>query len=77
MTNTVLLKEVIEDSGMTKTFIADKMGVSRPRLYKILDGDECTVTEMLSLSAILRITNKQRSDIFFAKEVVSNTTEEN
>lgn len=77
MTNTVLLNEVIKDSGMTKTFIADKMGVSRPRLYKILDGDECTVTEMLSLSTILRITNKQRSDIFFAKEVAQDTTEEN
>lgn len=76
MTNTVLLNEIIKDSGMTKTFIADKMGVSRPRLYKILEGDECTVTEMLSLSNILRITNKQRSDIFFGKEVVSNTTKE-
>lgn len=74
MTNTVLLNEVIDSSGMTKTFIAAKMGISRPRLYKILDGDECTVSEMLNLSNVLRLTMKQRSDIFFVKKVVSNTT---
>ena len=70
MTNKDLLKEAIKSSGMTKTFIADRMGVSRPRLYKILEGDECTVSEMLSLSNVLRLSNKQREQIFFAKEVV-------
>ena len=64
MTNVTLLEEVIKESGMTKTFIADKMGCSRPRLYKILEGAECTVSEMVKLSNILRLSNKQKADIF-------------
>jgi predicted transcriptional regulator len=67
MTNVKLLNSLIEESGMTKVFIADKMGVSRPRLYKILEGAECTVSEMMSLSNVLRLTNKQRSDVFLCK----------
>ena len=65
MTNTELLKEQIAVSGMSKTFIAKQMGCSRPRLYKILDGAECTVSEMISLSNILRLSNKLRRDIFY------------
>jgi predicted transcriptional regulator len=64
MTDVKLLSEVIAESGMTKSFIAQKMGCSRPRLYAILNGGECTVSEMLSLSNILRLTNKQKNDIF-------------
>ena len=70
MTNTELLKNLVEDSGMTKTFIAKKMGCGRPRLYNILDGAECTVSEMLSLSDILKLSKKQREEVFFTKEVV-------
>jgi predicted transcriptional regulator len=65
MTNTSLLAELLDDSGMTKTFVANKMGCSRPRLYKILSGADCTVSEMISLSNILRLTNKQRKDVFY------------
>jgi predicted transcriptional regulator len=64
MTDVKLLSEVITESGMTKSFIAQKMCCSRPRLYAILNGGECTVSEMLSLSNILRLTNKQKNDIF-------------
>lgn len=69
MTDVKLLSEAITESGMTKSFIAQKMGCSRPRLYAILNGGECTVTEMLSLSDILRLTNKQRTDIFLRSEL--------
>lgn len=70
MTNTIMLKQIIDDSGMTKTFIAQKLGCGRPRLYNILDGAECTVSEMIKLSDILHLTKKQREEIFFAHEVV-------
>lgn len=69
MTNTELLLDFINESGMTKSFIARKMGCSRPRLYKILDGAECTVTEMMSLSEILRLNNKQKADVFLQKKL--------
>lgn len=64
MTNCVLLEKRIKDSGMTKAFISNKMGRSRTRLYKILNGAECTVSEMISISNILQLTNKERNDIF-------------
>jgi predicted transcriptional regulator len=69
MTDVKMLSEVISESGMTKYFIARKMGCSRPRLYAILSGGECTVSEMLSLSNILRLTNKQKNDIFLRSEL--------
>ena len=69
MTNTVLLMDVVNDSGLSKTFIAQKMGCSRPRLYRILAGSECTVSEMMALSNILRLTNRQRTDIFLSNEL--------
>ena len=68
MTDIVLLQDVVSDSGLSKTYIARKMGCSRPRLYSILSGSECTVSEMVKLSEILRLTNKQRTDIFLSKE---------
>ena len=66
MTNTTLLSEAIDNSGMTKTFIADKMGCSRPRLYSILAGAECTVSEMIKLSDILKLTSRQKTEIFLS-----------
>lgn len=64
MTNVALLKEAVNESGMTKKFIANKMGCCRARLYKILEGDECKVSEMMKLSEILRLSAKQQEDIF-------------
>ena len=69
MTNTVLLMDVVNDSGLSKTFIAHKMGISRTRLYKILSGSECSVTEMLNLSQILGLSNKDRAKIFLLQKV--------
>ena len=69
MTNTELLTQAIDDSGMTKTFIAEKMGCSRMRLYSILKGSEVTVSEMIALSELLRLNNRQKSDIFLTKRL--------
>lgn len=69
MTNTELLNKAIDDSGMTKTFIAAKMGCSRMRLYSILKGAELTVSEMMALSDLLKLNNKQKTDIFLVKRL--------
>ena len=67
MTNATLLNQAVDDSGMTKTFIASKMGCSRTRLYKILSGAEVTVSEMVTLSDLLRLNSRQKTDIFLCK----------
>lgn len=64
MTNTQMLRAVIEDSGITITAIADKMGCSRTRLYNILNGSECSASEIVKLADILHLTTKQRDQIF-------------
>ena len=67
MTNTDLLKDVINESGVTITWLANKMGCSRPRIYKILDGGEVTASEIQSMSKALKLTDSTRNKIFFAK----------
>lgn len=70
MTNTELLNEFMTESGVTKTFLARKVGCSRPRIYKILSGAECTASEIAGITEALHLTTKQRDLVFFAKKVV-------
>ena len=70
MTDLNLLMQYITDSGMTKKNIALKAGISRERLYTILEGSECRASEIEGLAKALRLTNANRDKIFFAKEVV-------
>ena len=65
MTDTVLLKEIIKDSGVTITWLADKVGCSRPRIYKILEGGDATASEIVAISKALRLTDGTRNKIFF------------
>jgi len=69
MTDLKLLQEYVTDSGMTKTKIAQKAGMTRDRLYSILRGNECKASEIEGLAKTLRLTNAIRDRIFFAKEV--------
>lgn len=74
MTDTVTLKQVIEDSGMPKTLIAERAGITRDRLYNILGGLDAKATEIESLARVLKLTKARRDAIFFAKNVASETT---
>lgn len=66
MTNTELLDQTIEESGISITFIAKQLDCSRNRVYSILSGSECTASEIKKLTEILHLSNKQRDRIFFA-----------
>lgn len=70
MTNAALLESIINESGISKTHIASKMGVSRTRLYAILAGDDCRASEITSLCDVLHLTARQKEKIFFAQAVV-------
>lgn len=70
MTDFDLLKEKIKDSGMTMVAIARKTGILRETLYNRLNGvGDFTASEMLALSDVLRLSNKERNAIFFARKV--------
>ena len=68
MTNTKLLTEKIERSGLRKGFIAEKMGITRQTLWAKVRGDiPFNQFEIASLCEILGIKNtKEKEAIFFA-----------
>lgn len=69
------LRKVINDSGMSITFIADKMGIERSNLYTRLNETvEFRVSEIENITKVLRLTDKQRDKIFFAKKRESDST---
>lgn len=69
MTNGKMLKAVIEESGVSITFLADKLECSRNRIYAIINGADCTASEIAGLSKLLHMTRKQRDDIFLSMNV--------
>lgn len=70
MTNCKLLKEMISGSGISITFIADKCNISREYFYRKLNGEvDFKQSEIVTLQEVLHLTQGERNNIFFAKEV--------
>jgi hypothetical protein len=69
MTNTELLEKRIADSGKKKTFLAEKVGLSRAGFRNcVTNKAEFTATQIDVLCVELGITSlKERFAIFFAK----------
>lgn len=69
MTNSALLREYIEKSGLKLSFIAESIGVSRAALWKKLNNrSSFNQYEIESLCNILGIKSlRVKDDIFFAK----------
>ena len=67
MTNVELLKEKVRKSGMTHTFIADRLGISRGSWYRKLNGSsQFTAVQIQILCGLLHITSlREKEDIFF------------
>lgn len=74
MTDTILLRKYIEESGLKLQFIADKIGITRPSLTnKITNTSEFKASEIQALCDLLDIDDPadQRRVFFYAKEVDS------
>lgn len=76
MTNTELLTEYINNSGLKLRFIAEKMCLSRFSLWKkIRNESEFKASEIEKMCEILNISSmKDRSRIFFANGVDKTST---
>lgn len=69
MTDTKLLREAIDNSGMSITFISNEIGISREALYKkISNTTEFKASEITKLSKILNLSNRARDIIFLMRE---------
>lgn len=71
MTNTAMLKSLINESGYKREHVAKRLGISRFALYQKVNGrSDFTATEIQNLCEVLgiqKLSDKER--IFFAKEV--------
>lgn len=68
MPNIELLKEKIEDSGMTMVALSRKSNIVRETLYNRLAGiGEFTASEIVGLSEALHLSKPEREQIFFSK----------
>jgi transcriptional regulator with XRE-family HTH domain len=67
------LNDKINEIKIPITSIAEKMGVSRQTLYLKMNGHrEFKTSEIEKLCEILRLTNDEKSLIFFADRVDKN-----
>ena len=64
MANIEILKEKINNSGMTVTAIADKSGIVRETLYNRMRSGNFYASEIVALTDVLHLTRKERDDIF-------------
>ena len=70
MADIVMLRKKIEDSGMTMSFIAKQSGIVRETLYNRLNGiGEFTASEIVGLSRVLRLSEKERNHIFLNEKL--------
>ncbi|SHK59950.1 hypothetical protein [Hespellia stercorisuis] len=78
MTDVVALRKCIEDSGMTMVFISNKTGMLRETLYNRLSDkkSDFKASEIIKLSDVLGLSNKERDAIFFANESELNSRTE-
>lgn len=65
-----LLKEKMDESGMTVVAIASKSNILRETLYNRLIGKgEFTASEIVGLSKTLRLTKSERDQIFLDEKL--------
>lgn len=68
--NTTLLNEKIEASKMTRSAIAEQLGLTRQGLYNKLSGlNEFKSSEIKNLISLLSLTEQEQQAIFFADDV--------
>lgn len=70
MTNTKMLKDIIDKSGLKLGFIAEHVGISRQSLWnKVHNRTTFNQYEIGKLCKILKITSlKMKEQIFFGEE---------
>jgi predicted XRE-type DNA-binding protein len=60
------LNELIAERGLKQRFIANGMGISDKRLSILLNGGCWRMKEVVSFCQLLKLTKRQRDEIFFA-----------
>lgn len=65
MTDTKRLKSIVEQSGLKKTFIAEKLGITYQGYFKKENGkSEFLASEIAVMKDLLNLSTKDVNDIF-------------
>ena len=68
--NYELLNKLIDERKVSKSALAEKLGLSRQGLYNKLNGDNDFLgSEMKNISEALSLSNDERDAIFFDSDV--------
>ena len=69
MVDTVRLKELVDESGLRKSFICEKLGITRSGYFKKETGkSDFTASEIKVLKGLLKLSNKDVADIFLTEK---------
>ena len=69
MADVVKLKKLIDESGLRKGFIIEKLGISRQGFYKKETGQsDFTASEVAIMKDLLRLSDRETNAIFLRKE---------
>ena len=75
MTDTMLLRAKLEESGYRLKFIAKKLGITYAGLFKKINNEtEFKASEIQKLANMLKLDLKEKEEIFFAKDVDETST---
>lgn len=70
MTNVKALEKVMDGRGIKRQFVANSLGLTyQGFLYKLSQRSDFTIPEAQKLVEVLRLTDDERNEIFFSKEV--------
>lgn len=70
MTNTEMLRRYIRNSGLKHGFLAEQLGLSRAGFWlKVKGTNEFTVSEVMALTKLLKLSTRERDQIFFNQKV--------
>ena len=70
MVNIELLKDKIEDRGISIVKLSEKSGIDRATLYNRFNGKgEFTASEIVGITDALRLTRNERDSIFLLENV--------
>ncbi len=68
MTDSDLLRKKIDESGYKLRYVAGKLGITYQGFQKKLANEtQFKATEIQALKVLLRLTNEERDQIFFAR----------
>ena len=69
MTNSEELKKAIKEAGVSVVFLAKYLKCSRNRIYSIINGADCTASEINAFTHCLHLSNERRDLIFLTESV--------